>query len=225
MDKEALEGDLKAAIEQYKKIAQSKDRSIAARALLRMAESYRKLGDSESRRIYERIANDYSDQKEEARLAREQLGRKEQLAGPVSRTLWTTPPFPGWGRITPDGRSFSYTQEGDVFLRDVAAGVSRNLTNRPKDSKDTAAPESVISPDGKRVAYVWRKVQDNRYDLRIANLTGDPIPERSTTILKCGTSISTTGPRTASGWPSSCSDSTKPLNLRSCRPPTPRCAC
>ena len=49
--KEQVEGDLKGAIEQYKKIAQSKDRSIAVQALIRMAECYQKLGDGESRRI------------------------------------------------------------------------------------------------------------------------------------------------------------------------------
>src|SRR5581483_8297647 len=64
MDKEVVEGDLKGAIEQYKKIAQSKDRAIAARALVRMAECYQKLGDAESRRIYELLVNKYADQKE-----------------------------------------------------------------------------------------------------------------------------------------------------------------
>jgi hypothetical protein len=39
MEKETVHGDLKGAIEQYKKLAQSKDRSIAARALIRMASS------------------------------------------------------------------------------------------------------------------------------------------------------------------------------------------
>src|SRR5437773_10779898 len=65
MDKETLEGNPKSAIEQYKKIAESKDRSIAAQALMHMAESYRKLSDAaESRRIYERIVKDFADQKE-----------------------------------------------------------------------------------------------------------------------------------------------------------------
>ena len=50
MDKETVEGDLRGAIEQYKKIAQSQDRSIAAKALIRMAECYQKLGDVQARR-------------------------------------------------------------------------------------------------------------------------------------------------------------------------------
>src|SRR6185436_9997247 len=64
MDKETLEGNPKSAIEQYKKIAESKDRFVAAQALMHMAESYRKLGDAESRRICERIISEYADQKD-----------------------------------------------------------------------------------------------------------------------------------------------------------------
>ena len=54
MERETVRGDLKGAIEQYKKLAQSKDRALAARALVRMAESYQKLGDGEAQKVYQR---------------------------------------------------------------------------------------------------------------------------------------------------------------------------
>ena len=175
MDKETLEGDLKGAIEQYKKVAQSKDRSIAARALIRMAESYEKLGDSEARRIYERIASQYGDQKEAVRIARERLGRSEPTPSLVARTVLTCPPAPGCGRVSSDGRFTSYSRISDVFVHEIATGAVRNLTNQPKGGRDQAY-ESEISPDGKRVAYIWRKEADNRYQVRLANLIGDPNP-------------------------------------------------
>ena len=52
METETVKGDLRAAIEQYKQIAAGRDRALAAKALLRMAECYQKLGDSEARAVY-----------------------------------------------------------------------------------------------------------------------------------------------------------------------------
>src|SRR5437773_7727980 len=57
--KELVDGDLKGAIEQYKKVVQSGNRPIAAQALLHMAACYQKLGDAEGRKIYERIVREF----------------------------------------------------------------------------------------------------------------------------------------------------------------------
>jgi len=53
--KQQVEGDLKGAIEQYRKLAQGRDRAVAAKALVRMGQCYEKLGDAESRKAYERV--------------------------------------------------------------------------------------------------------------------------------------------------------------------------
>ena len=71
--KEEVEGDLKGAIEDYKKIADGKDRALAAQALLRMADAYQKLGDPQSRAVYDRVINQFADQKAAAALARARL--------------------------------------------------------------------------------------------------------------------------------------------------------
>src|SRR5436305_10943351 len=71
---EMVDGNCKAAIEQYKKVAESGNRAVAAKALIRMAECHQKLGDAESKKIYERVAREYADQKEPAAIARERLG-------------------------------------------------------------------------------------------------------------------------------------------------------
>src|SRR5690349_18706522 len=62
METETVRGDLKGAIEQYKRIAQGNDRASAAKALVRMGECYTKLGDAEARNIYQRVLREYSDQ-------------------------------------------------------------------------------------------------------------------------------------------------------------------
>src|SRR3954462_12495941 len=68
MNAELVNGDLKTAIKQYGEIAakNKNDRAVSAMALVRMAEAYRKMGDSESRNIYERVLREYGDQKEAA---------------------------------------------------------------------------------------------------------------------------------------------------------------
>ena len=61
---------LKGAIEQYRQIAQTGDRTVAVRALIRLAECHQKLGDAEARNIYERIVREFADQKDAVALAR-----------------------------------------------------------------------------------------------------------------------------------------------------------
>src|SRR5262249_53298924 len=90
MDKDTLEGDLKGAIEQYKRVAQSKDRSIAARAIVRMAECYQKLGDAEARKLYERVVREFADQKEPAALARARLSSTNSATASTSdHAVWS----------------------------------------------------------------------------------------------------------------------------------------
>jgi Tol biopolymer transport system component len=180
--KETLEGDLKGAIELYRKAVDEakEDRPLAAKALLRMAECYRKLGDTESRKIYERVLREYADQKEAVATARERLGTANSPAGPVVRTIWTG--TNDVGPVTPDGRYFVWSKlsmSGDLFLHDIATGADRNLTNIPKGSPDYAVLTAIISPDGQQLIYGWQtKTSDSREELRLLNLTDDPRPRK-----------------------------------------------
>ena len=75
---ETIDGDLKAAIEAYKKIAATygSDRAVAARALVRAGQCYEKLGEaqaSEARSTYQRVVRDYADQAETVAHARARL--------------------------------------------------------------------------------------------------------------------------------------------------------
>src|SRR5205085_11460866 len=66
INKQTVEGDLNGAIKQYAAIIAKygkTDRSIAASALVRVAECHQAMGDSEAHAIYERIVRDYADQK------------------------------------------------------------------------------------------------------------------------------------------------------------------
>jgi len=77
IQKETVDGDLNAAVEMYKKIVAESvnNRAVAAKALLRLAGCYEKLGQEEARKTYRQLINDYPEHQEEVRLARARLAR------------------------------------------------------------------------------------------------------------------------------------------------------
>jgi Tol biopolymer transport system component len=179
---ETVDGDLAGAIRQYNAIIAryTEDRSVAARALVRIAECYRKTRDSEWNRIYERILREYPDQIEAVALARQHLG-----GGGAARTralslrqVWTEPSKGSIEcfTVSPDGRYLSYVdwESGDLFLHDLANSTNRRLTNSGTvgvaGKVQEFAEVSRISRDGKKLAYGWFK--QDRFELRIIDLQG-----------------------------------------------------
>ncbi|MBK5292530.1 MAG: PD40 domain-containing protein [Acidobacteriia bacterium] len=188
--KETVTGDLKAAIEEYRKIAAQagSNRKVAANALVHMAECYQKLGDAEARKIFERVVRDYADQKDAVAIARARLGlagKGGQPAGIVARQVWTAPPGGDiYGAVSSDGRMIPYvnwTEFGDLFMHDLATNADRRLTNTASDGKvgvpGEYAEESSFSRDGKQLAYSWFKGKDRRYEIRIIDLQGTGVPQ------------------------------------------------
>lgn len=173
MNTELVDGNLKAAIEQYKKVAQSGIRPLAAQALIHMAECYQKLGDAEASKIYERVLRDYADQKEAAATARTRLASLRPApapAGIVTRQVWTGLKVDIGGSVSPDGRylSFSNWETRDLGLHDFVTGESRLLTHN-EPTIGPYADRSVISRDGKQVAYSWFTGRI-RYELRTVSV-------------------------------------------------------
>jgi len=102
---EMVDGNFKAAIEQYRKAAQTTNRVVAAEALVRMAECYQKLGDAESKKIYERVLREYGDQTKAVAIARAKLGSEEAGAGSLTaRQAWSGEGVDIEGQPSPDGR-------------------------------------------------------------------------------------------------------------------------
>src|SRR5688572_6033154 len=62
METKTVNGDLKGAIRQYEKVAQGNDRAIAAKALVRMAGCYTKLGDAQAEKVYRKVLREFADQ-------------------------------------------------------------------------------------------------------------------------------------------------------------------
>src|SRR6185369_12763169 len=81
--KESVEGDLKGAIDLYKKVVAgaAKNRAAAAKALLRLGECYEKQGNAEAQRAYERLVREFGDQKDQAHDAEARLTAMGRSAG------------------------------------------------------------------------------------------------------------------------------------------------
>jgi Tol biopolymer transport system component len=152
IQKETVDGDLKAATEQYQNLAKSSNREVAARALLRLALVYRKQGDAQARQTLERLVKDYSDQQQVVAEARGELARMSN-GKPVlaAKLLWTA----GAGSVSSvsrDGRlvTFEDTRTGNASIRDLETGDTRVLPYGGTNLDD-ARPR--LSPDGRWVAF------------------------------------------------------------------------
>jgi len=170
--KERSEGNLKEAIRLYQQVVDKygKDRALAARALVAMAECYQKLGDSQSHKIYQQIVRDYADQKEAVATARAKLGGADPQNVITLKQVWSGSKVDVYGSVSLDGRYLSFvdwTSHGNLGLHDLTTGTDRVIATGGE------AEYSTISRDGKTVAFAWYKPDLRRYEIRLASLSGD----------------------------------------------------
>jgi Tol biopolymer transport system component len=121
-----------------------------------LAEAYRKLGDSESQKVYERIVRDFADQREAVATARAKLAGDASPAGEFGqKLLWNVAVDPFLGGISPDGRYLIHKSNSwaGLFLRDLVTGRDRVLAT---EADVPLNDRNVFSPDGKRlVCACW----------------------------------------------------------------------
>jgi Tol biopolymer transport system component len=109
-------------------------------------------------------------------MARTRLGGHAKPDGPKLSQIVSGPNADDWGRVSGDERYLSFTGDnGDLALYEFATGTHRRLTNA-NEKKGIYADDSIISPDGKLIAYTWRDRGET--ELRIANSVGSPNPRR-----------------------------------------------
>lgn len=163
MEQETVKGDLKGAIEQYKKIlgAYSQDRSVSARALLHIGECYEKMGQSDAQKAYERLLRDYPEQKEaleaRARLDRETAHKAQN--GPLAQRVWAAEEAGKDYRgnvavqVMPDGEQAAYTdwKSGKVAIRNLKTGETRLVT---QGRAATCVQDLIVSRDSKEIGYL-----------------------------------------------------------------------
>jgi Tol biopolymer transport system component len=179
--RERTEGDLVGAIRLYEQVVRTTDRTLAARALLRIGEAYEQLGRAEATAAYQRLVREFGDQAEPAAQARVRLAALTTFATPAAapagltmRRVWHDPGVDVEGMPTPDGRYLTFVDwmTGDLAIRDLAAGQHRLLT---RVGYPAYALFSSVSPDGQMVAFLWNTgegLSEWQPQLRIVGIDG-----------------------------------------------------
>ena len=151
---ETIDGDLKGAIAQYQKIAQSQNRAVAAKALLRMGQCHEKLGEAQSqeaRAAYGRVVREFGAQVEivaQARVRLAALGGAADAGAVRERQLdWDC------GMPTADGQTVLCSSAVKLVVRDLVSGQERIVANG-NAKEGLFFDGGLISPDGKTVVYI-----------------------------------------------------------------------
>jgi Tol biopolymer transport system component len=157
---ETVEGNMKGAIEAYKKLADGADRAVAAKALVRLGQCYEKLGDAEAGKAYERVVREFADQKEAVEKARALLAaisrESEPESGIVVEQRWVLPAGAptAMRQPSPNGRYIPYTnmyRPNRIYLHDFTTGEDRLVLESQEGDAILGAP--MISPDGEQIAF------------------------------------------------------------------------
>jgi Tol biopolymer transport system component len=174
LKKETVDGDLKGAIEAYRKVALSYrgNRAVVAKALVRVGQCYEKLGDAESRKAYEQVVREFGDQAEAVATARTRLAAltpKAKQSGITLRRVFEDVVGPKVA-VSPDGRWLVHSPRGGYRLRDNTTGLSRQLTHLGRGESLAVHDEAVFTTDSRQVAYV---VQTNDgVNVRVISVDG-----------------------------------------------------
>jgi Tol biopolymer transport system component len=174
---ETVDGNLQAAIEQYKKIVaqNGSNRAVAAKALLRLAGCYEKLGQNEAGKTYQQLINDYADQTAEVNLAKQKLAALAATEAKPRFTKIRVPTgLPDNARcaLSPDGQQLAYLSGGSVWLVPVHGATDPAITGAPRQISQpitswSEATDIVWSGDGNWLALHVRERDAAKYEYAV----------------------------------------------------------
>jgi Tol biopolymer transport system component len=166
--KEVFDGDLKGAIEQYKKIVADHggNRAVAAKALLRLGGCYEKLGRDEAQKTYQQLINDYPDQAAEVASARQKLAglaeaSREQASRPVFRKITVPGKISPGAQLSSDGTRLAMVSGGDIWVVNLQGKVAPEIAGVPERLTQGANASSAgltWSGNGQWIAFNENKV-------------------------------------------------------------------
>ena len=179
LTKERAEGNLEEAIKLYQQVVEkSKNKSLAAKAQLRIGICYEKLGLKKAQEAFQKVLDNFPGQVEIVKEAREKLALLMKAQNIVRkkdkeftmRKILAGPAFDILGEVSPNSKYICFTDwdSGDIAVRNLAAEKNRRLSNKGSWMKSSDfALFSIWSPDSKKVACNWYSAKDNIMDLRI----------------------------------------------------------
>ncbi len=184
---EEAQGDLQKAIGLYEQILKQflENREIAAKAQLHIGLCYEKLGLQEAPKAYQKVLDDFPEQKEAVKVAQEKLSILRKAQSVIAkvdkefniRKVWSGPLTDMLGAPSPDGKYLSMVDwtTGDLAVRNLATSKNRRLTDKGSWAESSEfSLFSRWSPDGKKIVYNWFN-KEECFDLRIV-IFDDPKP-------------------------------------------------
>jgi hypothetical protein len=136
---ENVDGNLPAAIEQYKQIIADHggNRAVAAKALLHLGWCYEKLGQEGAKSTYQQLINDYPDQAAEVASARQRLaqlveGSRQQASQPVFRKITVPGKISPGAQLSSDGARLAMVSGGDIWVVNLQGKVAPEIAGMPE---------------------------------------------------------------------------------------------
>ena len=183
LEKEEVEGDLRGAIELYRKVISDHggNIAIAAKAQLHIGLCFEKLGKSEAIKAYELVLKNYSGQADQVAVALARLAalkKEEPTKMSVTEISFEGELFVAFA-LSPDGTKIAgnvFTKGQNIAVYDLAAknlDLVTDLTYQAKEESGRWANYPAWSPDGKEIAYLSGKWQQSYpQELRVSALDG-----------------------------------------------------
>jgi Tol biopolymer transport system component len=181
---EEAQGDLQKAIELYQKVLKQfpENREVAAKAQLHVGLCCEKLGLEEAENAFQKVIDNYPEQAEVVKMAREKLSILLRAQAALEkgdkefkvRQVWTGKEVDGNGEVSFDAKYLSFTdwETGDLAIREMATGKKRHLTHNDREKSSGYAMNSVWSPDGKQLAYIWEDYAKGQVEVHIVGIDG-----------------------------------------------------
>jgi Tol biopolymer transport system component len=177
--KERGEGNLEEAVALYQKVIdETKDESLAAKAQFRIGICFEKLGREKARQAldaFQKVLDKYPNQTDTVKLAREKIivlasAKAPHQPGTGNLTVRKMDSLDRTGSVSPDGSFISFTDwgPGNLAAKDLTTGTVRLLTKNA--TGDLFVGHSVVSPDGRKIAYSW---YDEKYNFGLWLINSD----------------------------------------------------
>ena len=191
---EEVEGNLKAAIETYQTILDRfpSDRSMGAKAQLRIGICHQKLGNKEAQIAFRKVIDNYPLQSEEVKAANEKLSlllkaetviRKEDKDIAIRKFMDGTGAGFVHGAPSTDGKYFACvdwsTYPNDIVIKEIGTKKEIRLRNQTdlNHEGDVGTPyDPTWSPDSKKIAYTWESDEGQYIELRVVEID-NPEPD------------------------------------------------
>jgi len=167
---EEATGELQQAIDLYQQILKNnpENRKVGARAQLHIGLCYEKLGLKQAQKAFQKVVDNYPDQTEAVKSAKERIARLSKVLEPVpSKPKFKKIQIPvklaRGAQLSPDGEKLTFSStmyEGSIWTVPVPGKVAPDIAGTPEKliGEDKVwAWGHVWSADGKWIAYNYMK--------------------------------------------------------------------